>query len=76
MYRVGSVTSTIVSSFNLLSFVSPLEDGQMSGRNMQETIVNKSYFSSVHFVAIIITVLYRVKGQLSKPEVYTHRKLT
>jgi hypothetical protein len=42
---------------------------------MQEVIVNKNYFSSVHFVAVT-TVLYRVKGQLSKPEVYTLGKLT
>jgi hypothetical protein len=51
------------------------EDGQMSGRNMQEAIVNKSYLSSVHVVAVT-TVLYRVKGQLSKTEVYALRKLT
>ena len=42
---------------------------------MQEAIVNKNYFSSVHFVAIT-TVLYMVTGQLSKPEVYALRKLT
>ena len=38
------------------------EDGQTSGRNIQEAIVNKNYSSSVHFV-VITTVLYRVKGQ-------------
>jgi len=47
----------------------------MSGRNMQEAIVNKNYSTSVHFV-VITSALYRVKGQLSKTEVYALRKLT
>jgi hypothetical protein len=42
---------------------------------MQEAIVNKNYSYSVHFVAVT-AVLYGVKGQLSKTEVYALRNLT
>ena len=54
------MTSIFVSSFRFNLLYRLHKDGRVSGRNMQEVIVYKYYFTSVNFVGNTVTLYTNV----------------